>query len=45
MESNTNANNLELEEEEHYEEVKAISVDEDPINELQFGMSKPMAHY
>jgi len=33
------------EEEEEYEEVKAISVDEDPINELQFGMNKPMAHY
>jgi hypothetical protein len=34
-----------LDEEEEYEEVKAVSVDEDPINELQFGMNKPMAHY
>ena len=25
--------------------MKAVLVDDDPINELQFGMSKPMAHY
>lgn len=45
MEEDTIHQNQPAAEEDEYEEVKAISVDEDPMNELQFGMNKPMAHY